>query len=86
MIPGPKTEVHRRSIVYWTSCMLNHTSSKGKCPPAGMVKKYPHWLSLPKKVVRPREDQRGESHPTSMWRTGFIMYNKMMQALPEQGQ
>ncbi|GBM28398.1 hypothetical protein AVEN_262158-1 [Araneus ventricosus] len=39
-----------------------------------------------KKGVRPVEDQRGESPPTSMWRMGFIGYNKMIQALPEQGQ
>ncbi|GBL92745.1 hypothetical protein AVEN_119130-1 [Araneus ventricosus] len=52
---------------------------------------HPFWVGyrsspgLPKKVVRPREDQRGESRLTSMWRTGFIRHNKMIQALPEQG-
>ncbi|GBM93088.1 hypothetical protein AVEN_204586-1 [Araneus ventricosus] len=48
-------------------------------PPAGVVQKYPHWPGLPKKGVRPGEDQRGESRPTDMWRTGFIKYNKMIQ-------
>ncbi|GBO04046.1 hypothetical protein AVEN_221868-1 [Araneus ventricosus] len=51
-----------------------------------VVQKYPHWPSLPKKGVRTGEDQRGESRPSSMWRTGFIGNNKMIQALPEQGQ
>ncbi|GBN24100.1 hypothetical protein AVEN_4056-1 [Araneus ventricosus] len=57
-----------------------------KRPPAGVAQKYPHWPGLPKKGVRPVEDQRGESRSTSMWRMGFIGYNKMIQALPEQGQ
>ncbi|GBM24782.1 hypothetical protein AVEN_245036-1 [Araneus ventricosus] len=57
-----------------------------KCPPVGVGKKYSHCPGLPKKDVRQAEDQRGESHPTSMWRTGFIRYNKIIKALPEQGQ
>ncbi|GBL74734.1 Nephrin [Araneus ventricosus] len=36
-----------------------------KCPPAGVVQKYPHWPGLPKKGVRPEKDQRGESRPTN---------------------
>ncbi|GBM88199.1 hypothetical protein AVEN_145367-1 [Araneus ventricosus] len=47
--------------------------------------KIPTLARLPKKGVRSGEDQRGENSPTSIWRTGFIMYNKMIQALPEQG-
>ncbi|GBO38997.1 hypothetical protein AVEN_246840-1 [Araneus ventricosus] len=57
-----------------------------KCPTVGVAQKYSHWPGLPKKGVRPLEDQRGESRSTCMWRTGFIGYNKMIQALPEQGQ
>ncbi|GBO22871.1 hypothetical protein AVEN_21089-1 [Araneus ventricosus] len=48
--------------------------------------KIPTLAGLPKKGVMPGEDQREESLPTSMWRTGFIRYNKMIQALFEQGQ
>ncbi|GBM71734.1 hypothetical protein AVEN_269207-1 [Araneus ventricosus] len=33
------------------------------------------WPGPPKKGARSGEDQRAESHPTSMWRTGFIRYN-----------
>ncbi|GBN86319.1 hypothetical protein AVEN_256610-1 [Araneus ventricosus] len=46
------------------------------------------WCSakIRKKGVTPGVDQRGESRSTSMWRTGFIGYNKMIQAVPEQGQ
>ncbi|GBN27614.1 hypothetical protein AVEN_151139-1, partial [Araneus ventricosus] len=62
------------------------TAWGAKRPHVGVVQKYPHWPDLPKKGVRPVEDQRGESRSTSMWRTGFIGYNKMIQALPEQGQ
>ncbi|GBM33126.1 hypothetical protein AVEN_56760-1 [Araneus ventricosus] len=57
-----------------------------KRPPVSVAQKYPHWPGLLKKGVRPVEDQRGESRPTSMWRTGFIGRNEMIQALPEQGQ
>ncbi|GBM44461.1 hypothetical protein AVEN_184676-1 [Araneus ventricosus] len=42
--------------------------------------KIPTLAGLPKKGVRPREDQPGESCPTSIYR-----YNKMIQALIEQG-
>ncbi|GBM92195.1 hypothetical protein AVEN_29494-1 [Araneus ventricosus] len=38
---------------------------------------------IPKKGARSGEDQRGESRHTSMWRKGFIRYNKVMQTLPE---
>ncbi|GBO05822.1 hypothetical protein AVEN_219102-1, partial [Araneus ventricosus] len=51
-----------------------------------VVQKYPHLPGLPKKRVRLGEVQRGESRPASICRTGFIWYNKMLQALPEQGQ
>ncbi|GBN73350.1 hypothetical protein AVEN_257163-1 [Araneus ventricosus] len=46
--------------------------------------KIPTLALLTKKGVRPGEDKRAESRPTSMWRTGFITYNKMLQAFPEQ--
>ncbi|GBN77084.1 hypothetical protein AVEN_242239-1 [Araneus ventricosus] len=64
---------------------LSHAKSYvvAKRPPVDVVQKYPHWPGLPKKGVRPVEDQRGESRSTSMWRTG---YNKVIQALPDQGQ
>ncbi|GBN99389.1 hypothetical protein AVEN_25391-1 [Araneus ventricosus] len=61
-------------------------SLESEVPLAGVVQKYPHWPCLPKKSVRPVEDQWGESRSTIMWRKGFIGYNKMIQALPEQGQ
>ncbi|GBM36545.1 hypothetical protein AVEN_65078-1 [Araneus ventricosus] len=65
-------------------CTLNLTWVKRT--PAGVVQKYPHWPGLPKKGVRLGKNLRGENRPTSMWRTGFVRCNKMIQALPEQGQ
>ncbi|GBN79230.1 hypothetical protein AVEN_188887-1 [Araneus ventricosus] len=67
----------------WACCMLNHTKGARRLS-SGVVQKYPHWPDLPNKGVRPREDQRGESRP--MWRTGFMRCNKMILALPGQGQ
>ncbi|GBN99799.1 hypothetical protein AVEN_88448-1 [Araneus ventricosus] len=80
-VPGSKLDFTEDPPSMWL-----HLTFGAKRPPTNVVQKYPHWPGLPKKGVRPVEDQRGESHPTSMWRTGFIGYNKMIQALPEQGQ
>ncbi|GBO21396.1 hypothetical protein AVEN_245500-1, partial [Araneus ventricosus] len=67
---------------------LLHTKSYvvAKRSPASVVQKYPHWPGLPKKGVRPGEDHPRREPPTSIWKTGFIGYNKMIQALPEQVQ
>ncbi|GBM91473.1 hypothetical protein AVEN_229749-1 [Araneus ventricosus] len=44
----------------WAWCTVNMTWVKR--PPAGVAQKYPHWPGLPKKGVRPVEDQRGDLH------------------------
>ncbi|GBM54423.1 hypothetical protein AVEN_170847-1 [Araneus ventricosus] len=48
------------------------TAGLGWAKRAGVVQNYPHWPGPPKKGARQGEDQRGESRPTSMWKTGFI--------------
>ncbi|GBO13563.1 hypothetical protein AVEN_186550-1 [Araneus ventricosus] len=44
--------------------LLHVKSYGGQTFSVGVVQKYSHWLGLPKKGVRPVEDQRGESRST----------------------